>query len=116
ALFAAAGVFHDGNGRFVRQAGFHQPRGDGGGDRAAHIDGDRGAGNRKPRPVGQDGPRKIVAGGEDERGGDPAQCQRQFEIGGGGKGGGDAGHDLIGDARLAEGRHFLAGAAIDQRI
>ena len=36
------------------------------------------------------------------RGGDAAQRQRQLEIGGGGEGRGDARHDLVGDAGIAQ--------------
>ena len=90
--------------------------GDLGGDRAAHIDGDRRAGEGEPRPVRQRVALEVMAGGEDQRRGDAAQRQRQFEIGGGGEGRGDAGHDLDRDAGVAQRRHLLAGAAEDQRI
>ena len=111
-----AGVLDHGDGGVGRQAGRDQPAGDVGGDRAAHIDGDRGAGDGKPRPVGQRVALEVVAGGEHHRRGDAAQRQRQFEIGGGGEGRGDARHDLIGNAGLAQRRHLLAGAAEHQRI
>ena len=49
----AAGVLDDGDRRIGRQPGLDQPGGDLGGDRAAHVDGDGGAVDRQPRPVGQ---------------------------------------------------------------
>ncbi len=57
-----------------------------------------------------------MGGGEDERGGDASQCQRQAGIGCGGERGGHAGHDLAGDARCGERLHLLARAAEDHRI
>ena len=59
---------------------------------------------------------EVVAGGEDHRGGDAAQRQRQFEIGGGGKGRRDARHDLVGNAGVTQRLHLFAGAAEHQRI
>ena len=46
----------------------------------------------------------------------PRKRQRNFRLGGGGERRGDAGHDLEGDAGLAQRRHFLAGAPEDERI
>ena len=86
------------------------------GDRAAHIDGDGRAGEREAGPAGQRLAVGVVAGGEDQRRGDVAERQRNFGLGRGGEGGGDAGHDVEGDAGGAERRHLLAGAAEDQRI
>ena len=67
------------------EARLDQPRGDLGGDRAAHIDGDGGAGERQPGPVRQRVAFGVVAGGEDQRRGDVAQGQRNFGLGGGGE-------------------------------
>ena len=106
-----AGVLDHGDGGVRRQPGFDQPPGDVGSNGAAHIDGDGGAGDGELRPVRQRAALEVVTGGEDHRGSDAAQSQRQFEIGGGGEGGGHARHDLVGNAGLAQRRHLLAGAA-----
>ena len=57
-----------------------------------------------------------MPGGEDHRRRDAAQRQRNLEIGGRREGGGDAGHDLVGNARVAERGHLLAGTSEHQRI
>ena len=60
------GVLDHGHRRGRGEARLHQPRGDAGGDRAAHVDGDGGAGERQPGPVGEHVALRVVAGGEDE--------------------------------------------------
>lgn len=48
------------DGRVLRQTGLHEPRGDGGRNGAAHIDGNRRAGNRQSRPIGKNAACQIV--------------------------------------------------------
>ena len=55
------------------------------GDRAAHVDRDRRAGEREAGPVGQRLAVGIMAGGEDQARGLAAKRQRNFGLGGGGE-------------------------------
>ena len=47
------GILDNGNRRIFGEAARHQPLGDGGGDRASHINGDGCARQREPRPIRQ---------------------------------------------------------------
>ncbi len=57
-----------------------------------------------------------MAGGEGDRAGEPAVRQRDAGVGGRGDGGGDAGHDDEGHARVDQRLGLFAAAAEDERI
>ena len=117
AAVGARGVLDHRDRRRCGEAGLDQPRGDLRRDRAAHIDRDGRAREREAGPAGQRLAVGVVAGGEDQRRRAMSRSVSGISaLGRGGEGGGDAGHDVEGDARRAERRHLLAGPAEDQRI
>ncbi len=116
AAVGAPGIFDHGDGGFGGHADLHQPSRDGCRNRTTHIDRDGRAGDGKASPVRQDIALEVVAGGEDERGRDAAQRRRQLEVGRRRKRRGHARNDLVGNAGLAQRRHFLTRPAEDERI
>ncbi len=86
------------------------------GDGAAHVDGDRRAGERQAGPVGQHVASRVLAGREDEARCRAAKRQRNLGFRGRGERGGYARHDLEGNIRRPKRGHLLAGAAEDERV
>lgn len=84
---------------------------------AGHVEDEGGIRRKSSFPGdGVDLIRGVVRGGKDELGGGVAVGERCLKRGGDGEGGGDAGDDLEGDSRSAEGCHLFIGAAEDEGV
>ena len=101
-----------------RAAGGDEPLHDGVEAGDAHVEHQR---RRRARQLGPGDRARLlavalVAGGEGDRAGEAPVRERDAGVGGRGDGGGDAGHDDEGHARVDQRLGLLAAAAEDERI